>query len=159
MRVRQMPAQAISKTLSLLFLPSSFLKFASLVFAICVQSTAAHANIVVCSFDRVTASGMGNENTRKFFGEVLTFDTSAKAFKVQWAEGESGWMKTDQFSQNNSFSSYIIFEDINFPDGKMKVKLIFRLSNDEKSLETRAEPQKRLSGAWWRQIAARYNCE
>lgn len=138
----------------------SFSRVVLTVIALCTISTVAQAKVVACTFDKVTSVGMGSKkNTRDFLGETITFDTTKELINVKWTDGVSGWMSADKIMKNGSFTSYILFSDIEFSDGTYPMKFLFRLSADEAGAEVRSEMQKNAGGGReWKENAARYTC-
>lgn len=140
---------------------NKLVRVALLTAAISTTSGLAEAKIVECTFDKVTAAGMGDKkNTRDFLGEAVFFDTIKKLVRVGWSDGFTRWMLPDEVSTNQSFTAYIIYQDVEFKDGSVPFKFIFRLSADESDAEVRSEIQKSVGrgGSEWRQNAARYKC-
>ncbi|MEP1202095.1 hypothetical protein [Tateyamaria sp.] len=133
---------------------------AGLALTFALAATSAQANIVTCSFAKVTAVGMGSaESTREFLGEVIYFDTAKNNVQVEWEKGKSNWITPEEILKNNRFTTFIIYEDIEFSDGELTVKTLFRLFNDRTKAEVRTEPQKNAGPSReWNQNAARYAC-
>ena len=128
---------------------------------ISVTATASHAKEIVCSFEKVTSAGFGNAaDTREFFGEDIIFDDAKKRFRIRWDRGISNWMTPDEISTNNSFTTYIIYEDVEFTDKTVLTKFLYRMFKDGRKLEVRSEFQDKLRPGWeFNQNAARYTCQ
>lgn len=128
--------------------------------ALGLGTASAQAEIIRCEFAKVTSIGMGSKaNTRNFLGEAVSFNTDKKAVQVEWKKGKSQWMPAENISRNNSFTSYVIYEDVKFPEGTLNIKFSFRLYNDQGSAQVRSEPQEAPGPSReWRPNAARYTC-
>jgi hypothetical protein len=152
--------KGISKYRKGSYVNNNLIRVAFLAAAISTTSGLAEAKIVECTFYKVTSNGMGDrKNTRGFLGEAIIFDTTKRLVRVRWSTGSSKWMLPGEVSKNQSFTSYVVYQDVEYSDGTMPTKFVFRLSADETGAEVRSEIQKRARAGWeWSQNAARYKC-
>lgn len=140
----------------------------SLIAILCVATwmltnATASAEIKTCTYEKQILRSTErdtDEDCKDFYGESFKIDTTKHRLYVRWPRGASGWFTPDKVTRNSSFTSYILYRDLEIstfessaPKKSRLCTITYRLYADGK----RAEAHQIIPNHKPR--AARYTCK